>query len=479
MLNKSQQIYLVGIKGVGMTALAQILQNRGKKISGSDTTEKFFTDQVLRKLKIPYKEGFKASNLRKSLDLIIYSTAFNPKTHPELIAAKQKKISMMSYPQVLSHLFNGELGIAISGTHGKTTTSALTAVTMKNLGLNPTAVVGSRVADWQTNAMAGKGPFFVIEADEHQNKLKNYRPWSMIITNIDYDHPDFYRNPENYFQAFKTWVGRWQKAKNPLPKIGIFNGDDPKSKRLIKELKLKSTPDAVVLTFGKGKENNIRLSKKSIFEISIPGLNKTQITVKSSLIGEHNQFNLAAALAFLIGLNIVANKISQTGDFELAPIPLGKIARSFASFSGTERRMQLIGSRGKVRVYDDYAHHPSEIRSALKTFKESFPQSDLWVIFQPHTFTRTRAFLKEFAKSLGKADFIGLLPIYGSAREKKATITSEAIAKFFRPDKCVYFPSHKDCLDFLNNYRFGKSTLLVTMGAGDGWQVGRKYLKIK
>lgn len=456
-----------------MTALAQILQSRGKIVSGSDTTEKFFTDQVLEKLKISYREGFKASNLQKRIDLIIYSTAFNAKTHPELIAARQKKIPLMAYPQALSRLFNGELGIAISGTHGKTTTSALIAVALKNLGLDPTAVIGSRVANWQTNAITGKGPFFVIEADEHQNKLKNYRPWSLVITNVDYDHPDFYRNPENYYRAFKTWVGRWRQAKDPLPKIGIFNTDDPKSRRLIRELKLKRSDDQIILTIGKSASNDVQIGDNFTFEVKFPGKKRSQIKIKSGLIGQHNQYNLASALAFMLGLNTIAAELN------LIPIPLVKIAKSLAAFAGTDRRMQLIGSREKVRVYDDYAHHPAEIKSALKAFKDSFPQCDLWVIFQPHTFTRTREFLNDFAQSLKKADFIGLLPIYGSARENNATISSEAIAKFFNRNKCVYFPSHKDCLDFLNNYRFGKPTLLVTMGAGDGWQVGRKFLKIK
>jgi UDP-N-acetylmuramate--alanine ligase len=233
------------------------------------------------------------------------------------------------------------------------------------------------------------------------------------------------------------------------------------------------------LTFGKRKTNDIRLKKHSVFEIALSRQKSVPIKLKSNLVGEHNQFNLAAALAFFVGLNTVANKISATGNLELAPVALNKIVKSFAAFSGTERRMQFIGSRGCVRVYDDYAHHPAEIKSTLKAFKDNFHRHDLWVIFQPHTFTRTRAFLEDFAKSLGKADFIGLLPIYGSARENNATISSEAIAKFFSRKKCVSFSTHKDCLDFLNNYRFGKPTILVTMGAGDGWQVGRKLLKIK
>jgi UDP-N-acetylmuramate--alanine ligase len=469
----SKQIHMVGIKGVGMTALAQILKSRGKKISGSDTTEKFFTDQVLKKLRIPFKEGFKASNLPRNADLVIYSTAFNPQDHPELTAAKKRKLPLMSYPQALSDLFNRELGVAVSGTHGKTTTSALIAESLKFLGLNPTAVIGSRVASWQTNAIPGRSPFFVIEADEHQNKIALYRPWSLVLTNIDYDHPDFYPNPENYYQAFKKWVGKWQQAKCPLPKIGVFNGNDPKSKRLLKELGLKKSPDLLVLTVGKGKGNNIRLRANYEFDISGPGQKNISVKIKTKLLGAHNQYNLASALAFVVGLNTIASSLG------LSPIPMSKIASSFRSFSGTERRMQLVGRRGKVAVYDDYAHHPAEIKAALSSIKGSFPRHELFVIFQPHTFTRTRTFLKEFASALKIADMIGLLPVYGSARENQGETTSLDIAQLINKKSCQNFASPKECLDFLSKYPFAKPTILVTMGAGDGWQVGRKFLKIK
>ena len=497
MLAKAKYIYLVGIKGVGMTALAQILKSQGKSIQGSDTPEKFFTDKVLKKLKISFKEGFGAKNLPKKTDLVIYSTAFNPKEHPEIIAAKKKNLPVISYPEALSSLFNGELGIAISGTHGKTTTSALIAESLKNLGLDPTALIGSRVVNWQTNAIVGKSPFFVIEADEHQNKLRYYRPWSLVLTNIDYDHPDFYRKPEDYYQAFKKWVWKWQAKKSLIPKIGVFNGDDPKTKRLLQELKLGKSKNCIVLTYGTShncdlmigtgqaillrKGNKGEFFSKINIRMNIKSEKPRIIPVKSKLIGWHNVYNLAAAFAFVAGLNITIRKISQkAGQPDLKPIPLNKIAQSFASFGGTERRLQFIGQRKNVLVYDDYAHHPKEIEATLSAIRKNFAKHDIFVVFQPHTYTRTSAFLKEFANSLELADNIGLLPIYGSAREAKGNIRSASIKqRLTRNKKSTFdFPSHKDCLEFLNKYKFNKPTILITMGAGDGWRVGKDYLKI-
>lgn len=488
-IDQARNIFLVGIKGVGMTALAQILKSRGKIVTGSDTTEKFFTDGVLHKLKIPFKEGFNVKNVPLKTDLIIYSTAFNLKSHPELIFAKEQKIPLVSYPQALSSLFNKELGIAVSGTHGKTTTSALIAQSLKNFGLDPTALIGSRVINWQTNAITGKSPFFVIEADEHQNKLRYYLPWSLVLTNIDYDHPDFYKTPEKYYQAFKKWVGKWQAKKTPVPKIGVFNGDDLKTRRLIRELKLINNDNLIVLTYGRRAKNNIRIMNHEArsmdkcnalvsLKLNISSYaNNAEVKVKSNLIGEHNAYNLAAAFAFAIGLNLSIRKIETS----LKPIPIQKIASSFENFRGTERRMQFVGRRGKVLVYDDYAHHPEEIEATLSAFKKHFKKHQIFVIFQSHTFTRTRVFLKEFAKSLKIADYIGFLPIYGSAREAKGNISSANLKQqLIKNKKAVFnFSSHKDCLEFLKKYKFKKPTILITMGAGDGWQVGKKFLKSK
>lgn len=488
-INNAKSCYLVGIKGVGMTALAEILKGSGKKVSGSDTVEKFFTDKVLRKLKIKFKEGFKGTNLRGKIDLIIHSTAFDPKAHPEILRAKKLNIPIISYPKAVAELFNNNYGIAVSGTHGKTTTSSLIACAMKSLNYNPTALIGSRVSNWGSNALIPRkkllssrkeylfppnsSPFFVIEADEHQNKLRYYFPWSIVITNIDYDHPDYYSEAE-YYQAFKDWVARWHKKKSILPKIGVFNGDDQKTERLLRELNLSDSNSQIILTFGKKTSNNIQIvssrsnprGSKISLRTNYHGIKKI-LLVETKLLGEHNAYNLAAAYGFVFALMHVTIK---------QPFSDEKISQSLSSFSGSERRMQFIGKRHKVLVYDDYAHHPSEIKATLSSFKKSFPKHNLIVIFQPHTFTRTKAFLKGFARSLTIADKVFFLPIYGSAREKNGKVSSLDIAKAVGARKSRNFSSQKSCLEILLKSKFSEPTILITMGAGDGWKIGKEFL---
>ena len=522
LLKSSQNIHLIGIKGVGMTALAEILKNKGKKVSGSDTEEKFFTDKVLKKLKIPFKEGFEATNLSAKTDLIIHSTAYNPETHPEIQAGKQRKIAIITYPEAVAQLFNESLGVAVCGTHGKTTTSAILAVGLKKLGFDPTALIGSKVNGWGSNAISGKSPLLVIEADEHQDKLRLYNPWGIIMTNIDYDHPDFYPNEEAYFSSFQNFVERWKKSKTILTKILVLNRDDLKSQLLVKKLSLKNAKDMLVGEFGKNEtpepfgtgqawereEGKINFQIKIPANLLISGEEKNiDIAVKSVLIGEHNVANLSAAgtflALFLVSLwknknfqllfprektptkierfkTLVWLKTDLRNEFrednwlmDLADL----ISGALASFSGTERRFELKGRKKNVLVYDDYAHHPQEIKATLEAVKQSFPKHQLFVLFHPHTFSRTKTFLNDFAKSLEIADQIGILEIYGSAREESGEVGSQDVLNLISPDKEThYFKTHKEALEFLSKCSFEKPTIFITMGAGDVWRVGEEYL---
>ncbi len=521
LLKSSKNIHLVGIKGVGMTALAEILKNQGKIISGSDTQEKFFTDKVLEKLKIPFKEGFEASNLSNKTDLIIYSTAYNPEVHPEIQAGIERGISTITYPEAVGQLFNESLGIAVCGTHGKTTTSAILATALKKIGFDPTALIGSNVLGWGSNSISGKSPLLVLEADEHQNKLRFYNPWGLIVTNIDYDHPDFYPTKEDYFLSFKNFIQKWKENKTILTKILILNGEDANTQKLITGLKLKNTEKELIGFFGKdirdeennnSSENNkgqvslkISLPSKALPFESQPDL---IINIKTPLVGEHNLSNLRAAATFLaffllslwknknypllfpreknqlkidrfktiLWLKTEIKNVEQEENWlkELSEL----ISSGLSSFQGTERRFELKGKKGNVLVYDDYAHHPAEIRATLSAVKQAFPNHEIFVLFHPHTFSRTKTFLKDFAKSLEIADRIGILEIYGSAREESGEVSSQDIINLISKDKKVvhYFKNHKEALEFLNSQSFDKPTIFLTIGAGDVWRVGEKWL---
>jgi len=512
---------MIGIKGVGMTGLAQILKDQGMEITGSDTKEYFFTEKVLKRLNIPYKKEFSVKNIPNDTQLVIHSTAFTEKNNEELAAAKEEEIPILSYPEALSELFNESWGTAVTGTHGKTTTTALIAEAVRVLGFDPKALVGSRVNQWKTNAVSGESPFFIIEADEHQNKLKYYNPWSLVITNIDYDHPDFY-SEEEYYQAFYRLGEKWKERNFLLPRLGILNCDDKKTNRLREEINLSSSDNQWIITYGKEENCDWRMEetqpgkvkagvKLPLITLPFEFKKRIPVVLKTRLMGEYNGMNVCAAASFLSGLLlstvrlIKSKQISEEdklmeslissneevsfwqksdlpeddkGKEEWMKAMFDLIIDSLKGFQGTERRMQLKGKRDEIKVFDDYAHHPEEIKAVIEGLKKSCPKHKIYIVFQPHTYTRTKTFLKEFAEVLSKANKVFLLEVYASAREKEKLASSKDIQKRIG-DKAMYFKDKKECLKFLNNYKFSKPAVMATVGAGDVWKIGEEWLKNK
>ncbi|MEK7139289.1 MAG: Mur ligase domain-containing protein, partial [Patescibacteria group bacterium] len=213
-LDRVKNIYLLGIKGAGMTALAQVFKHQQKKVWGSDVADRFFTDDVLRREKIRVLP-FSPKNITQQIDLLIYSTAYGRHNSPEFVRARKLKIPMLSYPEALGQLFAGHYGIAVCGTHGKTTTTGMLGYVLQELGQDPLVVVGSTVEQIGGNARVGQGKYFVVEADEYQNKLRHYTPQAVILTSADFDHPDYFKNQAAYTAVFKRFVRR-------IPKTGVL-----------------------------------------------------------------------------------------------------------------------------------------------------------------------------------------------------------------------------------------------------------------
>ncbi len=346
-----------------MTALAEILKSEGAEITGSDTAEKFHTDAVLKHLGIrPLK--FSASNIKRGLDLIIYSSAY-PKNHSERQRAKKLRIPQMSYAEALSKIFNQKMGIMVAGSHGKTTTTAVLGQILIEAGFDPTIIVGGTVINWGKNARIGKSNWMLIEGDEYQEKFLNFRPLYLLITNIDYDHPDTYPDKKSYRRAFEKLIRQTRKK--------VFNAETlkPLSRKVLDKFKSKY------------------------------------------LLGEHNKKNMRLALALSQELGISDKKIKA----------------AMTKFKGIKRRMEIYLRRKNIIVMDDYAHHPAEISATLEALKSHWPRHKITVIFQPHTFSRTGALLSDFAKAFRRADNVYLVPTYSSAREKnqKGTDTDEKL----------------------------------------------------
>lgn len=401
-ITKIQSAYFIGIKGVGMAAFAQILRGRGVAVSGSDTTEIFFTDDVLRSLNIPFTEGFSADNVPSDVDIVITSPAYINTDNPEILRVKELGKELITWHDGLAQFFNAGFGIAVCGTHGKSTTTAMLGTILEQAGMDPTVMVGSRVNAWNSNARVGKSDYFVIEADEYREAFLHYSPKMIVVTNIEYDHPDYFPTVESYEAAFAEFTGRVTREN------------------------LIHTPSELVP-----------------FALKFPG--------------EHNQKNANAAYRAALCLGVDAD-----------------IARSaLEGFSGLARRFEYVGEYRGMPLYDDYAHHPTEITALLQGAREQFSDKKISVLFQPHTFSRTERLFDEFVTALSRADSVAILRTYGSARESGEDTIGQKLAQALN---APYFSHHEEAAAYFAD-NASEHSVLFSVGAGDGWQVLRALKK--
>lgn len=466
-LTQFKAVHLIGIKGAGMTALAEVLTKQGVVVTGSDTTEKFFTDAILERLDIRYTETFAPENIPIDAQAIIYSTVYSKEKNPELAAAFEKNIPVFSYPEAIGMLTQEKLTLAVCGTHGKTTTSALLAETLRECGLDPLAVVGGRILDRQGNALSGSGEYFVLEADEYQNKLEQYTPYAVILTSVDWDHPDFFVDVESYERAFCNFVAR-------IPRHGVlvYCNDSAAVTRVAES----AVCQKISYGFLEGSEYRV-----SGYRPEPMSFLSDQATAKQSFTVEHNETTLGSFRLRLAGEHNASNATAVVALTQFLKQDIDRVRTALGKFPGTERRFEYIGERYGTLIYDDYAHHPEEIKATLKAFRDLYPERRLRVIFHPHTFTRTRAFLTDFAQSFDAADEIHILDIYGSAREQQGSVTSEDLVNLinrFIPGKAEYAPSMTELIERMEK-SMGKNDVIVTLGAGNVWEISHTLARVK
>lgn len=459
-LSLIKKVYVIGIKGSGIVGVAEILHGLGIEVSGSDTHEKFFTDEILQKLSIKYYEGFAIENIPQDVDLVLYSTAYNEINNIEFAEARFRQLKMMSYPEILAELFNQKYGIAICGTHGKTTTSAMLAYVLQNIGISPTAVIGSRVRQWGGNAIVGESEHFIIEADEFQNKLALYDPKAAILTSVDYDHPDFFKTLAEYEKVFADFVAK-------IPKTGflVVWGDSASTN------KIACACQCDIIKYGFMEDNDVVISNLKL-QISneIPNLKSQKFNISFSekdlgefeiqLVGKHNALNAASVIATCHWLNL---------DME-------KVREALKKFEGTSRRFEIIGERNGAILIDDYGHHPEEIRVTLKATRELYPDKNIIAVFHPHSYSRTEALLQDFAQSFDDADKVIVLDIYGSARENTGNVSSLDLVKLinkYNRDKAEHIPTIDEAVEFLQD-KIGENDIVLAIGAGNVFEVVNK-----
>ena len=430
-LQTIKHVHFIGIGGIGISAVARVMLYNGKIVTGQDMQEGEIVKE-LKKLGIDIKIGQSYENIPEDAELIVYTIAID-NYDPELAKKikHQEKIPVRSYPEMLKIISSEKYTIAVCGTHGKTTTTAMIAQILRDSKKDPTVIFGSLLVGEKSNFIPGESKHLVVEACEYRRSFLNINPKILVITNIDADHLDYYKDIEDIKSAFREFV-----AKVPEDGFIICNPNDDYIADVIKDA------NAKVINYHDYFNKDLKLK--------VPGI--------------HNKKDAAAAIA-------VANLVGI--DREDSEKYVGR-------FPGTWRRFEHKGTtRDGAEVYDDYAHHPTEIATTLEGFRELYSKADGWnltVIFQPHLFSRTKLLLNDFAKSFGNADKVLILPIYYAREEDDGTISSEILAEKINAHQdyrtSEVFGSFEELENKLKNHTFGQKDIIVTMGAGEAFKIG-------
>jgi len=444
-------VHFVGIGGIGMSGIARVLLEEGYRVSGSDLRVSPLTEALVGLGGTVY-EGHAAKNIAGA-DLVVVSSAVPPH-NPEVLAAQEAGIPVVGRAQILGQLVEGRYGVAVAGTHGKTTTSAMIALILERAGLDPTIIVGGVIPELGSNAKAGKGKYLVLEADEYQRTFLGFSPSVAVVTNIEMDHPDYFRDLEDIYQAYLEFV----RLVSQEGKIFLC-ADDPVGERLQEEPHL-----AEITTYGLGPRARWRAADLaanaaggSDFRVLASGRPRGEFGLR--IPGRHNVNNGLAALAVSDYLGI----------------DLMEAGKTLAQFRGVERRFEVKGEAAGVMVIDDYAHHPSQIKATLTAARERYPERRVWAVFQPHTYSRTKALWSEFAVSFGDADQVVVTDIYPARETDDLGVSSQELMATMNHPVAHYVGALSDVVTMLSQ-QLRDGDLLITLGAGDIYEVGEKVL---
>jgi len=426
-LSQVNKIYFIGIGGIGMSAIARMMHHEGRLVVGSDTDENKIV-QDLRNEGYLIHLGQDIENIPGDVDVIVYSEAVED-YHPDFSALLRDTFDMpiISYPEMLGAVSHNAFTVAVTGSHGKTTTTSMIASMLVDTGENPTTIVGSILAREQSNYIAGSDNLFVVEACEYKRSFLNIHPNVLVITNIEADHLDYYKDLDDVKSAFKEMVGN-------VATDGTIVAD--MSDVVIQEVLEDATQ--TIIDYSKHIDDTLELRVPSVYNFE----------------------NAACALA-----------VAESFD-----VDTGQAKRSLENFKGTWRRFEFKGTgQQKELIYDDYAHHPTEIRAALAAAKKIFPDRDIVAIFEPHLFSRTKALFNEFAESFKDADRVILLPIYFAREEKDDSISSKQLGDTISQyhDKVFVARSYDHVIEYLSTTETTEAVIL-TLGAGPVYQISEK-----
>lgn len=456
-------VHLIGIGGSGLSAIARVLMERGDVVSGSDQQQTPFA-QNLEAAGARVYYGHHPDHIADA-DIVIRSSAV-PEENVEVVTARALNIPVFNRSEFMNQLMEGRRVIAVAGTHGKTTTTAMIACILTALGKDPSYIIGGVSENLGTNAHSGQGDDFLIEADEYDRMFLGLNPDIAVITNVEHDHPDCYPTLKDFFLAFKEFVNR-------LTPAGVLVGcaDDPQTWHLLQEAQddgisvqsygINRTlsgefPDycAVELTSYAGRGYSFELLKKSELEVS------ENIRISLQVPGRHNVLNALSALAVA----------------DILGLQLTKAAQTLADFRGTNRRFEIRGEVEGVTVIDDYAHHPTEIKATLAAARDSYPEHELWTVWQPHTYSRTRQLFDEFALSFKDTDHLFVTDVY-AAREKAPQngFSSKKLVDAIDHPDVQYIGDFNQIVNILTT-RLGKRDIILVLSAGDADQISTRLI---
>ncbi len=452
MFKKIQSIHFVGIGGIGMSGIAEVLLNQGYRVSGSDLKPSKVT-QRLASLGAKIMEGHSPEHLGQA-DVVVISSAVRP-DNPEVLESQRRQIPIIPRAEMLAELMRSKYGITVAGTHGKTTTTSMIATVLGVAGMDPTVVVGGRLNSLGSNARLGTGDFMVVEADESDRSFLMLSPTVAVMTNIDEDHMESYGGLEDLKGSFVQFANKvpFYGAVVLCLDEGNIQSIIPRLKRRIVSYGFSSQADLHIL-------NESPLGLGSRFELRFQGRGLGEFRL--NIPGRHNVLNASAAAA--VGLDL--------------EIPLETIREALAQFSGADRRFQVKGKRRGITVVDDYGHHPTEVRATLDAAAR-VEHDRLVVIFQPHRFSRTRYCFEDFARSFHQADVLVVADIYPAGEEPLPDVSAERLVEKIQS----YGHKNARCIPLLADIparlvpELKAGDLVLTMGAGSVWTVGEELLK--
>ena len=452
MNSKIRRIHMVGIGGAGMSGIAEVLLNQGYEVSGSDMSDSAVV-RHLRELGAHVAVGHAAENVG-DVQVLVKSTAINDE-NPELVEARRRNIAIIPRAEMLAELMRLRQGIAIAGTHGKTTTTSLTASIFDTAGFDPTVIIGGRLNAYGTNAHLGHGEYLIAEADESDGSVLCLLPIINVVTNVDEDHLDHYKTRAGIDEAFVEFMNNV-----PFYGLNIVCGDDPGVRALLARVK------RPVLTYGFAEDNVLRAvplecGVRNNFEVWRSGVKLGQVSLPQP--GRHNMLNALAAIGAAMEVDI---------SFE-------KCAEGLNGFGGVGRRFEFKGEKGGVTVVDDYGHHPAEIAATLATARQVFPGRRIIAAFQPHRFSRTQSHFGEFCKVFDNVDQLLLTEIYAASEKPIPGVSGQSLAQGIRQVSTTpveYFQTLNDLAAGLHGI-LKEGDVLLTLGAGSITRLGPAWLE--